>query len=108
MAVRPDHPHLFAGPDVLIGSRGVITALFLPSWRDGTNYRDLIARLTASKLALPAKTYFVLVLPDADVSLPPNLEGHFSRTIPLNNETRMAASKRAPFPHVNESRSPGG
>lgn len=63
VADRPDHPHLFAAPDLLVGARGRLTALFWPSSRDSRQYHDLLARLTASRLALPSRTVHVLLLP---------------------------------------------
>jgi hypothetical protein len=59
---RPDHPELSSGPDVLVGGRGRLTAVF----RIGrtTASRLLDARVIAARLAFPAGTLLVAMVDD--------------------------------------------
>jgi hypothetical protein len=67
---NPDHPELIAGPDVLIGGRGRITATFRVA--RSTNRSLLEARVVATRLALPAGTNLVGMVED-DTEPPPQL-----------------------------------
>ena len=58
----PDHPHLFAGPDLLIGGEGELCALFLAKQREILRVDGLLARLTASRLALPEHMRWAVVV----------------------------------------------
>lgn len=62
VATKPDHPFLFSGPDVLIGSRGALLAAFFVKTREISRPKELTARLVASRLALPEQTKCVVVL----------------------------------------------
>jgi hypothetical protein len=66
----PDHPELISGPDVLIGGRGRITALFRIS--RSTQVRLLRARLIGARLALPAGSSLVAHV-ESGVEPPRNL-----------------------------------
>lgn len=59
----PDHPELISGPDILVGGRGLSTAIFRISRR---TMSELDARIVGARLALPAVTRFIgMVEPDA-------------------------------------------
>jgi hypothetical protein len=61
----PDHPELISGPDVLVGGRGRITAIFRIA--RSTPRRLLEARVVATRLALPAgATLLAIVELDAE------------------------------------------
>lgn len=62
---RPDHPLLFAGPDILAGSNGQLVAAFVPKARELTSWKLLQSRLIANRLALPVHTKCILVCDDA-------------------------------------------
>jgi hypothetical protein len=49
----PNHPYLFAGPDLLIGGEGKLCALFFAKRREISRVDGLLARLIASRLSLP-------------------------------------------------------
>lgn len=66
VAERPDHPLLFAGPDILVGSSGNLAALFYPKAEELRSWKSLLSRLTATRLALPAHTKCILTSNDAD------------------------------------------
>lgn len=63
----PDHPELIAGPDVLVGGRGQLTALFKVA--RNTQVRMLHARVAAARLALPAQAVLVALV-DRDSNPP--------------------------------------
>ena len=67
---NPDHPELIAGPDVLIGGRGRLTATFRVA--RSTSRSLLEARVVATRLALPAGANLVAVAED-DAVPPPML-----------------------------------
>ena len=54
---RPDHPMLIAGPDILIGGEGNLTAVFFVS--KSTRVAILRARVIAARLALPVSSSMV-------------------------------------------------
>jgi len=62
VADRPDHPFLLMQPDVIVGGLGLLTALFIPSASELTSPQKLLARLTLSRLALPAHTKCLLII----------------------------------------------
>ncbi|MGH9763151.1 MAG: hypothetical protein ACREAC_20180, partial [Blastocatellia bacterium] len=64
VSVRPDHPHLFAGPDIIVGGQGSLAAIFVPMQREQRNPDRILARLTASRLALPEHTRCLAFLDD--------------------------------------------
>lgn len=62
IALRPDHPNLFDGPDILAGRTGRLLALFIPHQREISNPARLQARLVLTRLALGDHAWCVLVL----------------------------------------------
>lgn len=60
---RPDIPYLLEGPDLLASQTGRLLAIFLPKAREYEDWRRLAARLILSRLALPANTTTLLVIP---------------------------------------------
>ncbi|MBW9051074.1 hypothetical protein [Rhizobium mesosinicum] len=50
---NPDHPLLLSGPDILVGSEGVLFAIFVAKKSETNRPKELTARLTATRLALP-------------------------------------------------------
>lgn len=77
IAEQPDHPLLFAGPDIIVGSEGNLVAAFFPKMNELNSWKTLLSRLTAVRLALPAHAKCVLVSTEAG-SLPDALtEGGF-------------------------------
>lgn len=66
IAPKPDHPLLFSGPDVLVGSRGSLLAAFFAKSSEAARPKELFARLVASRLALPGHTTCVVVLTGAE------------------------------------------
>ncbi|HEX9990401.1 MAG TPA: hypothetical protein VGE45_18225 [Chloroflexia bacterium] len=53
VAVSPDHPRLFVAPDILVGYRGRLAAVFIPKVTELNSVDDLLVRLAISRLALP-------------------------------------------------------
>ncbi|KAB2756961.1 hypothetical protein F9K81_13785 [Brucella anthropi] len=77
VAEQPDHPLLFAGPDIIVGSDGNLVAAFFPKAREFASWKSLQSRLTAVRLALPAHAKCIMVSGEAG-SLPDDLtEGSF-------------------------------
>lgn len=70
VAPSPDHPELASGPDILIGGRGRITAVFRIA-RTSTR-RLLHARVIATRLAFPAASRLVALV-ENDAEPPPVL-----------------------------------
>ena len=62
VAVEPDHPLLFSGPDVLVGGNGRVVTFFLPKVRELRNPDLLLARLAVARLALPATMRAALLI----------------------------------------------
>src|SRR5687768_7844971 len=61
IVVRPDHPRMFAPPDILLGGNGTLVAIFSPHANERGEAEALQARLIAAKLLLPSHTRYVLV-----------------------------------------------
>ncbi len=59
---RPDHPFLLIQPDVIVGGKGLLTALFFPSAHELSSPQKLLARLILSRLGLPAHAKCVLMI----------------------------------------------
>lgn len=68
VALRPDLPHLFAGPDVLIGRAGKLLAIFLLKASERRSPDDLLIRLAMSRLALPSHTQCLLIVEPGEIS----------------------------------------
>ena len=75
---HPDHPHLFAGPDLLIGGEGKLCGLFLAKKSEASD--RLLARLIASRLAMPTNMRWAVVVdprnPDTKAT-----EGKFAQSL---------------------------
>jgi len=81
----PDHPELISGPDVLIGGKGRITAVFRVA--SSTPRRLLEARFVATRLALPAGSSLVAVV-DPQVEPPRYLAEHAFDVVLGDSEIR--------------------
>lgn len=62
VAVQPDLPELFEGPDVLAGRAGRLVAVFTPKVHELSRPDRLVTRLVLSRLALPDHVRCALVL----------------------------------------------
>ncbi|TJW14952.1 MAG: hypothetical protein E5W82_09510 [Mesorhizobium sp.] len=76
VAERADHPLLFTGPDIVVGSEGNLVAIFIPKALELKSWKALLSRLTAVRLALPAHAKCVLLSTEADL-LPDRLTEGF-------------------------------
>jgi hypothetical protein len=63
IAVSPDFPHLISVPDILIGGRGRLCAIFIAKTYEINHPDLLLSRLVLSRLGLPDNLISVLVLP---------------------------------------------
>ncbi len=79
VAFHPDHPLLLTGPDVLVGSEGLLFAFFVPTAHEFAHPNDLLARLTACRLVLPGHTFCAAVLDTETFSS--ELEHDFDKVI---------------------------
>ena len=67
--VYPDHPYLLQPPDILVGRRGQLTAVFLLSDDEHLGRgRHRLARYLLCRLALPAHTAFLVIANDLDAA----------------------------------------
>jgi hypothetical protein len=73
----PDHPHLFAGPDLLIGGEGKLCALFLAKQREIWATDNLLARLTASRLAMPEHMRCAVVVDHTNANFEESVKREF-------------------------------
>src|SRR5262245_40931746 len=62
VSLRPDHPHLLDSPDIIVGGRGILSALFVPKVGELRNPEILLARLIGSRLAFPRNVRCFLVI----------------------------------------------
>ena len=62
LVVGPDHPLLLNGPDILIASEGILTAVFIPHAHELKKPDYLLVRLGLSRLAYPPHMRCVLVV----------------------------------------------
>lgn len=83
---RPDHPLLLSGPDLLIGGEGKITAVFLI--QKAVRQPQLRARITASRLALPAETRILALVDDNSGPMPNSLLSNFDEIFVGKNDAR--------------------
>jgi hypothetical protein len=81
VAVGPDHPLLLRASDLLIGGRGLMTALFLPTAAERRNPSLLKTRFVLNRLALPPHTRHILVAEPADLKLAGQLEHDFDAVL---------------------------
>jgi hypothetical protein len=61
VAVQPDIPHLAVAPDILIGRKGKLVGLFLPSREERRDPTSLLVRLALARLGLPSHLVCILV-----------------------------------------------
>lgn len=66
VAVEPDHPLLFSGPDVLVGVKGRVATFFLPKVRELRRPDLLLTRLAIARLALPATMRAALLIGNSE------------------------------------------
>ena len=83
---RPVHPLLLRAPDFLLGSEGIISALFTPQALEHGNPAHLLSRLIASRLALPNKSKMILLLSPDDQSRFTSLSKEFALTTGFNDQ----------------------
>ena len=103
IASRPDHPQLFAGPDMLVGARGTLTAVFWRSSADGRSCNDVLARLTAARLALPSRTQCVLLIEPRMPEPGPDVFDNFNHQLNQHSPTDLARIIRgAPRASIRE------
>lgn len=74
VVARPDHPMLLSGPDLLIGGEGRLTAALLLDGKESE--KSLLARITATRLAMPSTTRLLALLTE-DTEPPPQILDHF-------------------------------
>lgn len=61
VSVKPDHPYLFDGPDILAGGDGRLLAIFRPRAAELSSPNRLFARLMLTKIALPDHARYILL-----------------------------------------------
>jgi hypothetical protein len=67
IALHPDHPLLFDGPDVLVALPGNLVAIFVLRVAETTNPESLLSRLAVARLALPTNLRCILIVPKIGV-----------------------------------------
>lgn len=106
IAVRPDHPFLLHGPELLFGSRGLLLAFFLAGGRIRSGPDSLLARLALARLALPSHTLCVAVFGSRVGNLAPELraENNFHILLDLSSgaEAQRVLSKPEPNARAQE------
>src|SRR6266481_4724257 len=101
VAFHPDHPLLLTGPDVLVGSEGLLFAFFVPTAHEFAHPNDLLARLTACRLVLPGHTFCAAVLDTETFSS--ELEHDFDKVIDKTDIARLIEHKeKRPSRTTNE------
>ena len=93
VSVRPDHPHLLESPDIIVGGRGVLSAIFVPKARELQNPEILLARLIGSRLAFPSEircflTATPLIADDFSLAV----SEHFDRSFELTDLIHLIES----------------
>ena len=86
VAVDPDHPSLFEGPDILAGRDGHLVAIFVPKGVEKRSPERLLTRLVLSRLALPDHARCILLTSrydDVSTQLGHTLSGHFHESFAL-------------------------
>ena len=105
VVTQPDHPLLLSGPDVLAGNAGDLYAFFVPKAHEFTRPSDLLVRLAACRLALPAHTLCAIIV-EVD-SLPKDSEHHFDaavQTAEIARVTQAGLTRRPPRGDLVEAR----
>lgn len=72
VAIRPDHPLILGGPDLLAGGRGSLCAIFVQKHGEQERPNDLLTRLANTRLALPSHTV-CYVMKSPTVALEPQM-----------------------------------
>jgi hypothetical protein len=86
----PNHPLLMRGPDIIVSTERLITALFTPSARERKSRSLLKSRFALSRLALPPHTRFLLVVESGDESLAQTFTSDFAEIVEWSNRGRLA------------------
>ncbi|MEX0805796.1 MAG: hypothetical protein WD688_21125 [Candidatus Binatia bacterium] len=90
---RPDHPHLFDTPDIIVGGRGILSAVFVPKARELKNPEMLLARLIATRLAFPSNTRcFFITIPLLTDEFSATVTEHFDKLFKLEDSGRFVES----------------
>lgn len=89
VVANPDHPLLIRGPDLLVSTNRTITAIFIPLATERTSWNLLRARLTLSRLALPAHTRCILLAEPNDHPLATSLTNDFADVIEWSARTNI-------------------
>lgn len=88
VALRPDHPFLAIGPDIIVGGQGALVAILIPKVSEIRMPHELLVRLAFGRLALPAHTRFVLVLEHRSIQL-----GNPKTSIPISFDAVFTEKK---------------
>jgi hypothetical protein len=67
--VKPDHPLIFSGPDIIVGDRGKLFGIFIPKYSEFNNHYLLYSRVIYSKMAYPNNLISILLFSDKFESL---------------------------------------
>mgnify|MGYP003674564102 CR=1 FL=1 len=95
LVVRPDHPLILGGPDILLARDGLLYALFVQHADEERTALNLLARLARSRLALPSHTYAILATDDLSDPLPQNvtaIQSNFDAVLPIKELKRFVSS----------------
>jgi hypothetical protein len=77
----PDHPLLLRAADLLVGGKGSLTAVFVPTAREKTDPDLLRARLTLNRLALARDARPVLIADPEAGDLAGAMEADFTQVV---------------------------
>jgi hypothetical protein len=91
VVANPDHPLLFEAPDLLIAKPDNLVAVFVPHNAEQSAPGNLLARLTAARLALPADARSVLVPTDSAPWLTDDIASQFSEVIRSGKNKELAS-----------------
>ena len=86
---KPDHPHLFAMPDIIIGGHGLLVGVYVPKKSEVRYPDDLLARFTACRLGLPSHTRNILLLPHHAYELSKSTLLNFHEVLDLENHNTL-------------------
>jgi len=89
VSAEPDHPHLFAMPDIIIGGHGLLVGVYIPKKSEVRYPDDLLARLTACRLGLPNHTRNILLLPHHTHGLDIGTLSNFHEVLDLENHNTL-------------------
>jgi hypothetical protein len=94
---HPNHPYLFAGPDLLIGGDSKLCALFVAKRREISRVDGLLARLTASRLSFPEHMRCAVVIDKHEKRDTGTKRGDKRRVIPVPPEIHEVRRYDADF-----------